>query len=77
MTRCSAMLPSVQSVLAFNVTASSPNVMLLARGNEVVPPFKLDITVAGDGKLSASVGGDSNRVHGQGRLHHRQGGQHL
>jgi flagellar hook-associated protein 2 len=54
-------LDAVQSLLSFQMEASSSEVMLLSRGKEAPADFTLAITTAADGTLtSASVNGDSS-----------------
>lgn len=54
-------LDAVQSLLSFQMEASSSEVMLLSRGTEAPADFTLDVTTAPDGTLSsASVNGDSS-----------------
>lgn len=54
-------LKDIQSLLSFQMTSSSSNLMLLARGSSVPADFTLDIAVDSDGNMtSASVNGDSS-----------------
>lgn len=54
-------LDAVQSLLSFQMEASSSEVMLLSRGKEAPADFTLALTTAADGTLtSASVNGDSS-----------------
>ena len=53
-------LEAVQSLLAFQMTASNKNLQLLSRGSSVPPDFTLDITVDSSGSISdVTVGGQS------------------
>lgn len=54
-------LDSLQSLFEFNMTFSSTNIRLLARGAKAPTSFTLDVTVDSSGTLtSASVGGDTS-----------------
>ena len=54
-------LSSVKSLLSFQMTSSSTELLLLNRGTATPADFALDVTVAADGSLSAaSVGGDTS-----------------
>lgn len=54
-------LDSVKALLSFQMNASSSQLMLLSRGTDLPPDFKLDLTVDGSGALtSASVNGNSS-----------------
>ena len=51
----------VKDLLAFKMTSSSPDLLLLERGTEQLPPFKLDIVTDANGLItSASVNGDAS-----------------
>ena len=54
-------LDAVQSLLSFQMTSSSSNLMLLARGTSTPAAFTLEIQANADGSIaSASVNGDSS-----------------
>lgn len=54
-------LTDIQSLLSFQMTSSSSNLMLLSRGSEVPSAFTLDVTTDSSGNLtSASINGDSS-----------------
>lgn len=54
-------LDAVQSLFTFDLTSSSSDLMLLARGSGAPSSFTLDVAVDGSGAVtSASVGGDSS-----------------
>lgn len=54
-------LDALRSLLSFQMTSSSSNLMLLSRGTAAVGDFKLDITVGSDGSItSAAVDGDTS-----------------
>jgi flagellar hook-associated protein 2 len=54
-------LDDIKSMLSYQFTASSGDLMLLGRGSAAPSAFTLDVTVDGDGKLvSAGVGGDTS-----------------
>ncbi|MBK5960029.1 flagellar hook protein [Rhodoplanes elegans] len=54
-------LNDVQALLSFDLTSSSTDLMLLARGASAPASFTLDVTVDASGALtSASIGGDSS-----------------
>jgi flagellar hook-associated protein 2 len=54
-------LEAVQSLLSFQMTSSSADLLLLSRGTEAVPDFTLDIVVDAGGVItSASVNGNSS-----------------
>lgn len=55
-------LDTVKALLSFQMNASSSQLMLLSRGTDLPPDFKLDLTVDGSGALtSASVNGNSSQ----------------
>ena len=52
---------AIQDLLSFTSTASSANILVIARGRAEPPDFALNLIVGGDGKLaSANIGGDSS-----------------
>lgn len=54
-------LTDVQSLFEFQMTSSSSNIRLLARGTDAPSSFTLDVTLDSSGAItSASVGGDSS-----------------
>lgn len=54
-------LDAVESLFGFNLTSSSSDIKLLARGDQAPTSFTLDVTVDGSGAITgASVDGDSS-----------------
>lgn len=53
-------LDAVKALLAFSFKSSSSDLGLIARGSSAPTSFTLDVAVADDGSLSASINGDSS-----------------